>query len=77
MEYIEMKKEIDRLSTQISVLKTALSRKTAKVEEFKKSFMYCEYCNRTLQEEIDSLQEQLEDLQVNNKYLQSQLDERN
>lgn len=63
MEYIEMKKEIDRLNTQLISLNVSLHRRTQEVEKYKTAFNGAEFCNKTLQEEIERLKEENEDLQ--------------
>lgn len=62
MEYIEMKKEIDRLMAQNKCLKISLARRNKEVEKFKKAFEGSEYCNQTLYNENRRLNELIEDL---------------
>lgn len=62
MEYVEMVKQIDKLQTKITCLSVSLSRAKAEREKFKVAFDGAVFCNKTLQQEIETLKEENEDL---------------
>lgn len=57
-----MKKEIDRLQTQVVCLKVSLQRKDKELNKYKKGFNGATACNKTMDDEIHKLQDENQEL---------------